>query len=454
MTLVPGGGDASRGPPTTVPLRHVLVALAFLVVGVGVGVGNAVGVVPGRGDVTHLHLVLLGWVGVTIMGAMTQFVPVWSGVSLHSTRLANAQLALAVVGVTTFATAWILVDWTILAIGGTLLLAAVSTFAYNVARTLQAIGPVSGWDVTARHFAYALLAFALLASLGFLLALDYATGVLGTLGLAHGAVRDAHVTIAVFGAVATTIYGALYQLATTFTQTELHASDRWLQRVEEVAHPVGVLLLASGRLADWVLVARIGALGVLVGAGAVAVVLARRLLETRVEIGPLHVRYGVAALALAAWAALSTPAWLGSPLGSGTVFGADGVGATLLVAAIGFVVAGTLYHVVPFLVWVDRYSDRLGFEPVPMIDDLYDDRVARADLVLLVSATIVAVAGGWLSLPWYAFAAAAIAGTLGVALLVGNLVLVVHRHGTVPLDGVLLGALAPDDRSQRDLDRP
>jgi len=46
----------------------------------------------------------------------------------------------------------------------------------------------------------------------------------------------------------------------------------------------------------------------------------------------------------------------------------------------GFVVVGSLYHVVPFIVWLDRYADRVGLERVPAIDDLYDARVATVDL--------------------------------------------------------------------------
>jgi hypothetical protein len=49
------------------------------------------------------------------------------------------------------------------------------------------------------------------------------------------------------------------------------------------------------------------------------------------------------------------------------------------VGVAGFALLGTLCHLVPFIVWVHRYSDRLGLEPVPMIDDLYSDRLTRAD---------------------------------------------------------------------------
>ncbi|ELZ35630.1 hypothetical protein C472_11404 [Halorubrum tebenquichense DSM 14210] len=55
----------------------------------------------------------------------------------------------------------------------------------------------------------------------------------------------------------TTVYGALYQLATMFTQTELHGVDHRHRAVEEVGHPVGVAALAAGRLVESSAVARV-----------------------------------------------------------------------------------------------------------------------------------------------------------------------------------------------------
>jgi len=68
----------------------------------------------------------------------------------------------------------------------------------------------------------------------------------------------AHATLAVFGAVLTTVYGALYQLGTMFTQTELHGIDHHLRTVEEITHPTGVVVLAVGRLVAHTGVARVG----------------------------------------------------------------------------------------------------------------------------------------------------------------------------------------------------
>jgi hypothetical protein len=432
--------DATRGPPTAVPLRHLVVALGFLVAGVAVGGANAFGVVPGVAQLAHVHLLFVGWIAITILGAMTQFVPVWAGTTLHSRRLANAQLVLVASGVTTFAVAFATTSWWVLLAGGLAMWVGFLAFAYNLARTLLTVDDPG---TTEGHFAVALAAFVLLSTLGVLMAGNYATGVLAALGVDAAAARGAHVALAAFGAILTTVYGALYQLAPMFTQSDLDALDHRSRVVESVAHPVGVLALAAGRLVDAVVVAGVGGALVVLGALAFAVVFARRLWHARVEPGALQRRYAVAAFALAAWAAVTTPAWLADPTAPDALLGAPDAGPLLLVAAVAFVVAGTSYHVVPFLVWVERYSDRLGYEPVPSIDDLYDARVARGELALVLVALVVALAGSVLAVPDAVLALAGTLGVAGVLAYAGNLVGVVHHHAARGVHAVVLGALAP-----------
>ncbi|TKX59116.1 hypothetical protein EXE44_05750 [Halorubrum sp. SS7] len=429
----------------TVPLRHFLVGLAFLGAALLVGIGLLVNAVPGLGGLVHVHLLLVGWVCVTIMGAMTQFVPVWSGTTLHSRRLASAQLGLVAVGLVGFATALALGRLSWLAGFGAVMLAGFWAFVYNVGRTLATVDDL---DVTERHFAVALACFVALTGLGVLLAADLGSGLLTGLGVSHAGVRGAHITLAVFGAVLTTVYGALYQLATMFTQTELRGVDHRLRAVEEVGHPVGVAALAGGRLLGAAALARVGAAFVLLAALAFAAVLARRLLEMRVERTPMHTRYAVVALALVGWAATAAPAWLRSPLAAETVLGGPGSAPLLLLGAVAFVVLGTLYHVVPFVVWVERYSDRLGFEAVPMVDDLYDDRLAAADGALLSTGTALVVgadvaAGASGTALAGAATRPALVGlslaTLGVAVFATNALLVIRRHSPGTLARVALG---------------
>jgi hypothetical protein len=440
MGAIPGNVETDQQPPMTVPLRHFVVGLGFLLGGVLVGLGLAVDAVPGLGTLAHVHLLLAGWICVTIMGAMTQFVPVWSGLTLHSRCLANLQLVFVGVGLVGFVAGLVLGSPTWLLPFGGLMLAGFWTFVYNVARTLAAAG---SYDVTERHFLFALGSFAVLTVLGFLLAVGFTRALFVDTVVDRTGVVGAHVTVAVFGAVLTTVYGALYQLGTMFTQTELHGVDEYLQPVEAVGHPVGVVLLALGRLVDAVVVARVGAVLVLVAALAFGTILVRKLFEMQVDWTPMHTRYAVAAPALLGWALVTAPAWLRAPTAPAHRLGAPGATHLLVLGAVGFVVLGTLYHIVPFIIWVHRYSDLLGLEDVPMIDDLYDDQLAAADAALLVSGLGALVAAERLRLPVLVQAIGGVLVSLGVLVFGTNMLLVVHEHSPHSVGHILFGALDP-----------
>jgi len=433
MSVVPGEVETDRQPPMALPLGHFLVGLVLLVVGAFVGVLDAAGVAPGLAGLAHVHLFVAGWVCVTIMGAMTQFVPVWSNVGLYSRRLATAQLWLVTAGVGGMAAAFATgaLPW-VHALGGFAVL-GFWTFVYGLGRTLLAARP---WDVTERHFAFALACFAVVPALGFALAMDYAVPLFGALPVGRTDVVAAHVTLAVFGIVLTTVVGALYQLATMFTQTDLHGVDTALRRVEAVAYPAGVLALATGRLLGSAPLARVGAVLVVVALAGFAVVLARRLVETEVAYNPMLARYAVAAVALAAWTVAAGRAWLVDPLADAALLGP--APHLLVFGVVGFVVTGTLYHVVPFVVWVHRYSDRLGFEPVPMVDDLYDDRLATADFSAALVGAAGLVAVELVELPSLVTATAGALATLGFVCFAANLSLVVSRHSPHSVRDILL----------------
>ncbi|MFB6178615.1 MAG: hypothetical protein ABEI77_02690 [Halorientalis sp.] len=436
MSVVPGSIDTGQQPPMTVPLRHFVVGLAFLFAGGLLGIGVATHVVTGLATLAHVHLLLVGWVCLTIMGAMTQFVPVWSGVDLYSQRLATVQLWLVAFGLVGFAVALVTVTLPALAVFGALMLTGFWVFVYNIARTLAAVDTL---DVTERHFALALGYFLLVTSFGLLLAVDFSVPLFGpVVPIARSQVVAAHATLAVFGAVLTTVFGALYQLATMFTQTELHGVDDWLARIEEAAYPTGVLALAGGRLLALSVLARVGGLLVVLAVLAFSVVLARKLYETQVEWTPMLTRYSVVVPALVGWALLTAPAWLRHATARSTRFGAPAATHLLVLGGIGFVVLGTLYHIVPFIIWVHRYSDLLGFEDVPMIDDLYDDRLAALDGTLLVVGTALVVARPLLGLPAVVTTGGGVLVTVGIVVFATNMLLVIREHSPQSLAAIVL----------------
>ncbi len=178
---------------------------------------------------------------------------------------------------------------------------------------------------------------------------------------------------------------------------------------------------------------------ILVAAVAGATVLARKLDETQVPTTPMHRRYAVVAGALGLWVLATAPAWIRDPTGSAHLLGGPGAAHLLMLGVIGFVIWGTLYHIVPFIIWVHGYSDRLGYEAVPMIDDLYSDRLARLDGALLLVGTVLMVGTELVGGAREGLAAGGVAVLVGALVFAGNLTLVLWRHSTHPIRRVLLG---------------
>jgi hypothetical protein len=195
-----------------------------------------------------------------------------------------------------------------------------------------------------------------------------------------------------------------------------------------VAFPAGVPLLAAGRLVGSPPLAAAGAALLLVGTAAFAAFLARRLWLARVETDPMLRRYGLVALSLFGWVLLTFPRWIGDPLDFYARFGSPGATHLLFVGVFTLTIVGTVYHVVPFIVWYHRYSDRLGYEPVPMVDDLYDERVALVEFALLALGLAILWGGDAFAAPtWVLLVGGNLLG-LGVLLFAGNMAGVVWRH--------------------------
>ena len=154
----------------------------------------------------------------------------------------------------------------------------------------------------------------------------------------------------------------------------------------------------------------------------------------------MHTRYAIVVPMLGTWSLLAGWAWFVDPLAYATLLGAAGSAHLLTLGGIGFVVFGTLYHIVPFIIWVHRYSDLLGYEDVPMIDDLYDDRLAAVDATLLVTGTIVLVVVDLLDAPRVLFPVGGLLVALGIAVFATNMALVIHRHSPYNFRQVLFGS--------------
>ncbi|WP_339061924.1 hypothetical protein [Tepidibacillus marianensis] len=64
-----------------------------------------------------------------------------------------------------------------------------------------------------------------------------------------------------------------------------------------------------------------------------------------------------------------------------------------LVGWIGFSILGYLFKIVPFLWWTDKYSEKVGKEPVPMLKDMVDEKMGKMAFLLLFIGTLINTLG-------------------------------------------------------------
>lgn len=374
-------------PPLSLPMRHfALAALAFPLFAGGLllGAPRLVGFgMDARFALGLVHVLTLGWVAQTILGAWTQMVPVHGEVPLASPRGLKAAWWLFSGGAVAFVSMlWSGADayW----LPGTALLAGatlyVALLAWTAARSARR-------DWTGIHFAAAWGWLVALALAGTLMAVDRQRGVV--FADPEGGLI-AHVHMALLGFVATTIYGAGYRL---FPWVALHQAESKLPgRASFFLLQAAVLGLAVDAL--WGGRKAMPLWAALAAASFACYVLQfRGLLARRPALEPA---VGFTLLGLAggaAWAALGLGLAFDAfadvaPARAAYVFAA-------LVGCVTPVILGQVHKIAPFLVWLHVYSPRQWTPPVrvPGIADLSSAALAWVELAGLAAAMPLGLAG-------------------------------------------------------------
>ncbi|WP_277555989.1 hypothetical protein [Halobaculum limi] len=423
-----GGGD-ERGPAAAVTVRSAglagLVALAWA----ATLAAERADVVAGTSAAAANHLLFAGVACTAIAAAVPKFVAVWSDAPLRWPRAARLAAPLVAAGAAGVALGLLTAHVTVLAAGGVTLAVGLWTLA---AATLRTLLPVRPWDATERCLAAGTTALAVGSLAGVTLAAGRTTGTASAWGVTVVDLATAHATLVVIGGVLTVAYGGVFQLSAMLTGASETDAETRLQHAVSVVHPVAATALAGGRVVGMEAVALVGGLTVAAVACVVGGLVARRLWRGT-ESSAATRRYWGFAAGTPLWGGLAALTWVRAPLTRGGVLG-GAVAEVVLWGAVGLLVVGSLYHVVPFLVWLDTYADRIGLEPVPAVEDLYVAGIERVDgwaFALGIGCLAVARGSGWASL-----------GTVGVTLagvavvgFVANLAVVVHDHASWDLVG-------------------
>jgi hypothetical protein len=411
-----------KAPALGLPFRYFVTSLAFLAL---FGL-----LLPFNGDLflgsfrrpgllALVHVLTLGWITTTILGAAFQLVPVALQVALHSERLANGLLPVYLAGVGLLLAGLWRFQAALMIAGAALLLVVALGYLYLMARTLAA---VRHWDVVAAHVAASLLFAVTIPILGLLLAINNRTGFLGA---AYVATLKAHLLLAILGYVSLLILGVSYKLVGMFTLAEDLLPERlaWAEFGLAVG---GLLALAVAfYLPAWRWLGWLGGLAYLAGGGLFAWILAGLYRQRRRRVFDINTPFTVAGTALFLLALLASglglAGWLPLPptfwLAMGWLF---------LLGWVGQIVIGQMYKITPFLTWLHRYADLVGREAVPGLDDLYQRRLALVGYGFWNAGVVVgavAILGGW----GWLMTAAGLALSAGIWLFLANMALVATR---------------------------
>lgn len=404
-----------HSPPFSLVWRHVAVALvAFPVALAGLAWAAPAVVASPRGPeaLAVVHLFAIGWIALVVMGALTQMIPVVLAVPLASHKAIAASHALTAMGALAMTAGFATGTPLALMSGGTAVTAGFLIFVATLALTLRG---VKKWDLTAVAVAGALGLMVLGGLLGALMAANqrwvFAPALFGAM--------PAHAHLLTVGWLTALTAGVSYKLLPMFSLAYGHplTVGRWA---------LGLLL--GGALlwlvtiplpAAWPLPGALQGLGALIYAWDAHRLLARRK-KRRLETG-----LGMAARAIALLP-LVVASGVAAALGVPGAMGAYGV--LLLVGWIGWTLIGYLYKIVPFLVWVQRFSSPESAGKRPLATELVDARLARVAGDALTIGTLGMAAGFLTAHPGGVRVSAAIAAS-GALVAAYDLFQSQHRKG-------------------------
>ncbi|MEX2088548.1 MAG: hypothetical protein WEB62_02210, partial [Bacteroidota bacterium] len=68
-------------------------------------------------------------------------------------------------------------------------------------------------------------------------------------------------------------------------------------------------------------------------------------------------------------------------------------GGMIMLGFFSMLIVGQMYKIVPFLVWFHTFSDKVGKEPVPMLKDMFSEKVGNVQFWILNAGIVLVLAG-------------------------------------------------------------
>jgi len=323
------------------------------------------------------HIASLGWITMTIFGALFQLIPVVLQVKLFSETLAEIQFWIFSFGVFTLVYSFwfFMIDFP-LTLGASLINLAVLIFLLNVIVTLIR---VKEWNITATFLSAALFYLLITAAAGLLLAVNlgypYIEG-------DHLVYIKYHLIIAVAGWISMVIMGVTFKLIPMFTLSHnfSRTSGKWAFGLINTGligflfelHPPGskILFLISSLLT---------ALGIIFFLWQVYIIFNKRIrkkLDAALKFSAVSFAFfGISVLSGLILLFIDTTTVQNITLAYGYL---------IFFGFISMLITGQMYKILPFLTWYHKYSSKAGIEKVPMLKDMYSEKLSYVGFYLML----------------------------------------------------------------------
>ena len=329
------------------------------------------------------HLAVLGWVTMTIMGALYQLFPVALQATISRPRLGRWNFWVYLAGVAGFVPSFYF-NWTPgVAVFGSLAVGGVIHFASNL---LLSYPSIRSWHPMAAYLLCGLGWLVVTLGFGLTWALDWQFNWFGI----TPNLLAAHVHVGLVGWLACTLMGVSYKLMELFALS--HRLSWRLAYANLGIWNAGLAGLTVSLLL-WPGSPAVTACAALLGLSAAVFVfdLLRLWMGRRrrgISLEQAHLAVSLSSLLLAAA--------LGVLIASGASLRPNWVvayGYAAIVGCFGFAIIGKYSKIIPFLIWLSRDSGSAGARPIPLLKDLVDDRLGWASFALLLAGYSVAVTG-------------------------------------------------------------
>lgn len=379
----------AKAPELSIPMRHFLFAAAAFWIFAVAFVWGAFGshILDFDFDAGWalglVHTLTLGWITMTIFGAMSQMAPVLWETSLAAPGVLKAAWWLFTGGIIGFVGCF----WARLPmywIPAVFLVTAVLLYLYSFLKTMASARQL---DWAGKHLALSVWYLLALAILGLMLAYDKEQG---RLFADPTGVLIAHVHLALIGWVSLSIIGVSYRLVSMFSLS--HIESKTPGRLALVLLNAGLLGLAGDalffghhRLKLW---------AVVLAAGYLAYTFQMRGIfkERTRRIDPALAYTLTAIVGGFVWVALGLGlafGWLQDDTEQRTAY----VFCALLAWITPFIL-GQIHKIIPFLIWLHVYSKAWKPPlPLPKIQDLSSERLVWTELAVFIPGVYAGISG-------------------------------------------------------------